>query len=199
MNLQTREQSGPRLLTGRLTEVALGYQRMLQQNPRQPEALVGICLVALASGQNEAAIKMAQTAAAEAPSMVSAWVALGQAFKAAHRSNEAETAYQQALRLEGMNALARMGLGELKLAIGQPEAAIWEFGLAVRRQPTLVSAYLGLGNALAVISKQLRFAQTCLKENSLQPSSSHAWASSKKPRPATAALLCNGRTLPPHG
>ena len=169
MNLQTREQSGPRLLTGRLTEVALGYQRMLQQNPRQPEALVGICLVALASGQNEAAIKMAQTAAAEAPSMVSAWVALGQAFKAAHRNNEAETAYQQALRLEGMNALARMGLGELKLAIGQPEAAIWEFGLAVRRQPTLVSAYLGLGNALAVLGRNQEALDRYLQAIALRP------------------------------
>jgi hypothetical protein len=27
------------MLTGRLTEVALGYQRMLEENPSQPEAL----------------------------------------------------------------------------------------------------------------------------------------------------------------
>ena len=38
--------------TERLTEAALGYQRMLSENPRQPEALVGITLVALASHQN---------------------------------------------------------------------------------------------------------------------------------------------------
>ena len=130
--------------------MALGYQRMLQQNPRQPEALVGICLVALASGQSEAAIKMAQAATSEAPAMIPAWVALGQALTAAHRNDEAECAYQQAIRLDGMNALARMGLGELKLAVSQPQEAIWEFGLALRSQPTLVPAHLGLGNALAV-------------------------------------------------
>jgi tetratricopeptide (TPR) repeat protein len=153
MTIQAREQSGPRQLTGKLTEVALGYQRTLQQNPRQPEALVGICLVALASGQTEAAVKVAQSAVSEAPAMVPAWVALGQALKAAHRLDEAECAYQQAIRLEGMNALARMGLGELKLAVGRPEEAIWEFGLALRRQPTLVPAHLGLGNALAVMGR----------------------------------------------
>jgi tetratricopeptide (TPR) repeat protein len=126
---------------------------MLQQNPRQPEALVGICLVALASGQPEAAIKMAQSAVSAAPAMVPAWVALGQALKAAHRNGEAECAYQQAISLDGMNALARMGLGELKLAIGKPEEAIREIGLALRSQPTLVPAYLGLGNALAVMGR----------------------------------------------
>ena len=153
MTIQAREPSSSTPLTGRLTEVALGYQRMLQQNPRQPEALVGICLVALASGQSEAAIKMAQAATSAAPAMIPAWVALGQALKAACRNNEAECAYQQAIRMDGMNALARMGLGELKLSIDQPEEAIWEFGLALRSQPTLVPAHLGLGNALAVLGR----------------------------------------------
>ena len=150
MTIQTREHSGPRPLNGRLTDVAHRYQRMLQQNPRHPEALVGICLVALASGQSGAAVKMARAATAEAPAMIPAWVALGQAFMAAHRNDEAECAYQQAIRLDRMNALARMGLGELKLATGQPEEAISEFGLALRSRPTLVPAHLGLGNALAV-------------------------------------------------
>ncbi len=71
MTIQAREQNGSKQLTGRLTEVALDYQRMLQQNPRQPEALVGICLVALASGQNDAAIKMARAATTQSPARLS--------------------------------------------------------------------------------------------------------------------------------
>jgi tetratricopeptide (TPR) repeat protein len=153
MTIQAREHNESTPLTGRLTEVAHRYQRMLQQNPRQPEALVGICLVALASGQTASAIKMAQAATAAAPAMVPAWVALGQSLKAAHRNGEAECAYQQAISLDGMNALARMGLGELKLAVGTPEDAIWEFGLALRSQPALVPAHLGMGNALAVMGR----------------------------------------------
>jgi tetratricopeptide (TPR) repeat protein len=140
-------------LTGRLAQAALGYQRTLDANPRQPTALVGISLVALASRQFEAAVKMAETAVDVAPEMVTAWIALGQALKAAGRSGEAERAYGEAIRLDGMNALARMGLGELKIATGRPEEAAKEFELALKRQPALVAAHLGLGNALAALGR----------------------------------------------
>jgi tetratricopeptide (TPR) repeat protein len=88
-------------LAGRLTEVALGYQRMLEQNPCHPEALVGITLVALASRQPAAAVKMAEAAVAAAPEMGTAWVTLVQALKAAGRGEEAERADSKA-RFEGV-------------------------------------------------------------------------------------------------
>ncbi len=136
-------------LTGRLTEVALGYQKTLRENPRHPQALAGMSLVALASRQPEAAVKMASAAVQVAPQMGVAWVALGQALKAAGRVEDAERAYMQAIRLDGMNELARLGLGELRLAARRPQEAILEFELALRRRPTLVAAHLALGNALA--------------------------------------------------
>ena len=141
-------------LTGRLTEVAVGFQRVLAANPGNAEALVGMSLVALASGQTEAAVKMALAAVATAPRATrlagAAWVALGQAFKADARTEEAEGAYQQAIRLNGMDALARLGLGELRIATGRAEEAAREFELALVSQPLLVAAHLGLGNALAL-------------------------------------------------
>ena len=136
-----------------MTEVALGYQRMLAENPRQPRVLVGMCLVALASRQYEAAVKMAEAAVAEAPKMVTAWVALGQALKAAGRSGEAQIAYAEVIRLDGMNALARIGLGELHLGEGCPEEAAKQFALALDRHPALAAAQLGLGNALALMGR----------------------------------------------
>ena len=90
MARQATAAGSPPGLTGRLTEVALGYQRMLDENSRHPVALVGISLVALASRQPKAAVKMASAAVAAAPRMGTAWVALGQALKAADRSEEAE-------------------------------------------------------------------------------------------------------------
>jgi tetratricopeptide (TPR) repeat protein len=137
-------------LTGRLPEIAREYQRALERNPRQPEALVGMSLVALASRQTEAAVKMAAAGVATAPGMNAAWVALGQALKAAERLEEAERAYAEAIRLDGMDPLARMGMGELKIAAGRASEAIREFELALRRRPALVAAQLGLGNALAL-------------------------------------------------
>jgi tetratricopeptide (TPR) repeat protein len=152
MTTQAVKTKFPRELTGHLSEVALGYQRMLVENPCHPEALVGMTLVALASRQSEAAVKMARAALAAAPRMGEAWVALGQALKAAGRNDESERAYQQAIR-EGMEALARLGLGELRLAAGQPQDAIGEFELALAGKPSLAAAHMGLGHALAMLER----------------------------------------------
>jgi tetratricopeptide (TPR) repeat protein len=143
--------TGP--FTGHLMEVALAYQRTLQTNPNHPEALIGMSLVALASRQTESAVKMATAGVAAAPGMVTGWVALGQALKAAGQPAEAERAYMQALRLDGASALAHLGLGELKLAGERAEEAAHEFELAIARQPALAGAHLGLGNALALMER----------------------------------------------
>ena len=115
----------PRSLTGRLTAVALACQRRLRQAPNDLEALIGMSLVALASRQYGAAVTMAQAGAAAAPQSAIAWIALGQALSADARMEEAEAAYLQAVRLDALNPLARMGLGELKIACGRPAEAIW--------------------------------------------------------------------------
>ncbi|HEY1803208.1 MAG TPA: tetratricopeptide repeat protein [Terracidiphilus sp.] len=139
--------------TGQLPEIALCYQRALERNPRQPEALVGMSLVALSSRQTEAAVKMAIAGVAAAPEMGAAWVVLGHALKAATRTEDAERAYLEAIRLDGMDPLARMGLGELKIAVGRPGEAIREFELALQRRPALLAAHLGMGNALALTGR----------------------------------------------
>ncbi|MGD0801557.1 MAG: tetratricopeptide repeat protein [Terracidiphilus sp.] len=150
--MQASKAKLPRELTGHLTEVALSYQRMLEENPCHAEALVGMTLVALASRQSEAAVKMARAALAAAPRMGEAWVALGQALTAASRNDEAERAYQQAIR-EGKEALARMGLGELRLADNRPQEAIREFELALGGMPSLAAAQMGMGHALAMMGR----------------------------------------------
>jgi tetratricopeptide (TPR) repeat protein len=147
--LRVLERGSSESLIGHLTEVALQCQRVLQRNPNDPKALASMSLVAQASGQAEAAVLMARAAVAVAPGMGAGWVALGQALKAAKRFEEAERAYAQAIRLDGMDALARTGLGELKAAAGRPREAVCEFTLALDRQPALVPAHMGLGYALA--------------------------------------------------
>ena len=146
---QTNAAKLPPVLTGHLTEVALGCQHMLEQNPCRPEALLGICLVALASGQTAAAIKMAEAAVAAAPQMLPAWVALGQALMSDGRNDDAVRVYHHALHIDSGDALARMGLGELLLATGRPKEALGEFELALRGNPALTPAWMGIGHALA--------------------------------------------------
>jgi len=151
--MQADEAKFPADLTGHLTEVALGFQRILVDNPCHPEALVGISLVALASGQSEAAVKMAKAAVAAAPEMVPAWVALGQAFKAAGLIEDARHVYAHTICMDGGNELARIALGELMLATGRPNDAIREFDQTLRSQPALIPALMGLGHALAMLGR----------------------------------------------
>jgi tetratricopeptide (TPR) repeat protein len=138
---------------GRLTEVALGYQRMLELNPFHAESLVGMSLVALASRQPQAAVQMAEAAVSAAPMMGTAWVTLGQAMKNAGRNADAEHAYWQAIRLDGMNPLARAGLGELLISTGHAEEAIKEYELALRKDPAMISAHMGVGHALTCLER----------------------------------------------
>lgn len=140
-------------LTGRLTEVAAGYQQVLMKNPNDAKALLGMGLVAIASGQAAAAVQMAEAGVRAAPQMGAGWVTLGQALKAARRWAEAEEAYRKAIALDSMDPLARQGLGELYLARERSEEAIFEFQLALRRQPLMPAALMGMGNALAMQNK----------------------------------------------
>lgn len=136
-------------LSGNLKEIALKYQKKLEENPRHPQALVGMSLVALASRQVDAAIRMAAAGVTEAPQMCGAWVALGQALKAGEKFEEAEEAYEKAIEVDGMSPLARMGMGELRLAQSRPQEAIREFEIVLQRKPAHGMAHLGIGNALA--------------------------------------------------
>lgn len=144
---------GDALRGGGLRAVAQRYQGMLERDPRHAEALSGMALVALASRQTAASVRLAQAAVEAAPGMIPAWVVLGQALRADQRLEEAEQAYGAALRLDGMNALARLGLGELRIAGGRAEEAIAEVELALRREPGLVAAHVGRGHALGLLSR----------------------------------------------
>ena len=140
-------------LCQRLNEVALGYQRVLESDQRDPKALMGISLVALASRQFEASIQMAKAAVAAAPAMVLAWVTLGQALKAAGRYGEAKDAYIRALQQDGLSALARVGLGELWMADGHAEQALDAYEFVMRRHPAMAVAHMGRGHALACLGR----------------------------------------------
>jgi tetratricopeptide (TPR) repeat protein len=137
----------------RLTEAALGYQHVLGKNPRDPKALVGISLVALASRQFEASVQMAEAAVAAAPAMDVAWVTLGQALKAAGRFDEAKQAYLEAIRRDELSPLAWIGMGELLMSEGLPEQALNAYEFVLRRRPAMAAAHLRMGHALACTGK----------------------------------------------
>jgi len=148
-----RPEGNSPLLTDRLTEVALDYQTRLLSDPTNAEALLGMGLVALASGQTAAAVQMACAGVSSAPQMIPAWVTLGQALMANQQFHQAEQAYQQAISMDGMDPLAHTGMGELRLTQNMPKLAAAEFELALRKSPAMAAARLGLGNAFAFLER----------------------------------------------
>jgi tetratricopeptide (TPR) repeat protein len=98
-----------------------------------------------------------------------AWVALGQSLSAAGQHQKAEQAYGNAIRLDGMNELAHLGLGDLNLAASHPEEAMRNYKLALGRKPALVPAHLGLGNALALLNCNQEALACYQKALSLKP------------------------------
>ena len=143
----------PPVKSRQFAAVALRLKEKLDANPHDAQALMGMSLVAQASGQAQAALEMAQAAVTAAPESCAAWITLGQALKSAGRLDEAESAYRSALKLDGASALARAGLGELCLAAGLPERALHEYETALLFKPVMVAAQLGLGHALACMGQ----------------------------------------------
>lgn len=158
----------------RLTESALRYQRVLAVQPRNLQALVGMSLVAQASGQTGAAVDMAAAAVVAGPGALPAWIALGQALAADARLDEAERAYTQALRIHGADPLLRLALGELKIAFGRVQEAISEFRQALARRPAWTAAHLALGNALARLGRHRDALASYEKATALAPRSAEA-------------------------
>lgn len=157
-----------------LTAIALRARLALSNDPRNPEALIVMSLVAMASRQPNAAIGMAKAAVVAAPAMITAWVTLGQALKSARLLAEAETAYQSAIRLDGMSALARMGLAELQIALEKPQEAIREYEIVLRHDPSSVAAHLGTGHALACMGRHAEALDRYQQALALQPRLSEA-------------------------
>lgn len=189
---------------GRLSELALQYQRVLTQQPANLQALVGMCVVAMASSQHEAAVEMAAAAVRAAPralhaapAALLAWTALGQALTAASRFKEAQSAYDEALRIDATAPLVQLGLGELKIAAGRsPEnflEAIAHFKRALALRPAWASAHLGIGSAHARLGRDAEALASYERAMELAPRSAEAHfaagfalARLKRPREAEA-------------
>ena len=146
---------------------ALGrhFQRVLARDPRNPQALIAMALVALAGRQTEAAERLARAAVDTAPGMTAAWVALGQALRAKRQFDAAEQAFEVATGLDSADPLALIGLAETALAGGRAEVAMARYQLALRVHPGMVPALLGMGNALGCLG---RFAEALLYYEKVQ-------------------------------
>jgi tetratricopeptide (TPR) repeat protein len=132
---------------GALAEAEKLYQRVLQQQPTQVEALHGLGILALQQGQPETAIAPLQQAVALQPNHAFAHVHLAHALRGTQQVEAALPHYQRALSLNPQLAEVYLDLGNVFLELGQTQQAIAAYGQAIAVNARLPKAHYSLGMA----------------------------------------------------
>lgn len=149
------------------------YREFLQANPRHPQALQFLGVLAAQTGNLSAANKLILQAIRQQPDFADARYSLGHVFLAQGRKGEAVTVYTQALALDhpcagdslaslldvlGVSERARFErlLAELLLTRGQIGAALDHTQRAIRLDPDGRQNWAPLGRCLTFVKFKAR-------------------------------------------
>jgi tetratricopeptide (TPR) repeat protein len=133
---------------GRLSEAERAYRQFLAVNPRQPEALHLLGVVAHQSGRHAAAIDRLGQAIALRGDVPVYHNNLGIAFGELGRFGEAVMHYQRALTLKPDFVDAHFNLGNALQEQGKLDEAIGHYQRAVAFKPGYAEAHNNMGNSL---------------------------------------------------
>jgi tetratricopeptide (TPR) repeat protein len=134
--------------SGRLIEAEQAYRGVLRDNPRNPEALHLLGLLAHQSGDNQAGVDLIRRAIGIRGERAVYHFNLGVALTAAGDTPGAENAYRTCLALAPDRAEAHNNLGLLLQGRGEPEEAAAAFRCALAQDPQHAEARANLGRAL---------------------------------------------------
>jgi predicted TPR repeat methyltransferase len=155
---------------GRLPEAKAIYRKVLTFDPRNPDALHLLGVIAHQVGDHQQAIEYIRLAIDYCNQAVSRQPAnpfvynnLGEAYRALGRTQEAVACYEKALSIKPDYAEAYYHLGQTLGDQGKAEAAIVCYRKALSVNPDLVLAHYNLGTALRVQGK-LDEAAACFQQ-----------------------------------
>jgi len=134
--------------SGRLTEAERAYRGALRANPRNPDALHLLGLLAHETGANPAAADLIRQAIEIAGDRPVFHFNLGVVLAAAGDATGAEAAYRRCLALAPERAEAHNNLGLLLQSRGEPRAAVGAFRAALAAEPRHAEAHANLGRVL---------------------------------------------------
>ncbi len=134
---------------GELDLAAAAFTKLGQgpQRGMQAQAQYGLGLVAGQRGDFKQAAQHHSRAIQLDRTLAEPYVALGNAFQALQRFNQAVQAYRDGLRIAPGNALLHFNFGICLRRMGQHDAAIGAFKAALQYQPDHVLSLFSLGNA----------------------------------------------------
>jgi tetratricopeptide (TPR) repeat protein len=134
---------------GRLGDAEPLYRQVLARQPRHPDALHLLGLLAHHQGRNDAAVQLMSEALAVAPGHAPSHANLGLALQALGRLDEAEASYRRALTLDRQFPEAHLNLGNVLQARGQADEAIASYRRALQHRPVYAEAHYNLGRSYA--------------------------------------------------
>lgn len=137
---------------GRLPQAEAIYRQILQVEPRHPDALHFLGLIAQQVGRYEIASELIGKAVTVRPSSQMHYN-LGIAFQAQGKLDQAIKSYRQALALKPDFAEGHDNLGIALQAQGQLDEAITSYRKALSLKPGLAGAHYNLGNALQELGR----------------------------------------------
>ena len=115
---------------GRLADAETAYRAVLDAEPDQPEALLGLGRLAAQRGDGPEAERLLRRVLDLRPQTVAAWLVLGGVLSEAARWPEAEQAFRQAVALEPASALAQRQLARALERQQQFDAASRQYQVA---------------------------------------------------------------------
>ena len=162
---------------GQLAEAAAIYRRILDANPRHPDALHLLGLVTLQRGDQAAALERIDAAIAISGGVAEYHHNRGVALLRLGRPGDAEPSFRRALQLKPAYPDASNALGNALLALQRVDEAATAYRSALARQPQFPEAHNNLGNAL-------------LRLNKLDEAIAHYWQAVQQ-RPGYLKALCS--------
>jgi predicted TPR repeat methyltransferase len=133
---------------GRLDEAAAGYRRILESEPRNPDALNFFGMLCCQGGDPTAGEELLRRAVEADPSNPHAWLNLGTALMVRKNPEGASTAFRKATELAPELPIAWYNLGVCLGRCKEPREAASSLHRALKLQPGHPPAYAALANVL---------------------------------------------------
>lgn len=129
------------------------FRQILQLQPNQPEALLGLGGIAAQTGQLEQARHLFKRVVSLQPDNGEALYHLGLLCEQTDRSEEAANAYRRALTLDPRSGLLHYRLATVLKRQGKLEAALESYGRSTAFSPNLVEAHNAQAGVLEALGR----------------------------------------------
>ena len=139
--------------SGRLQDAELIYRSILHDEPQNADALHLLGVVALQSGNSEAAAGLIENAIAVKPQEPEFYNMCGEAYRAGRRFDVAVERYRQAIQLRPEFAGAHNNLGNAYKEMGRTEDAVGSYRRAIEIDPNFPLSHNNLGLCIDSIGR----------------------------------------------